>query len=155
MMLRGWCSSSAGGGTVERDREREGRGAALGDPEQGCGHQGGWRHTEGPGLLDLLRKSPEERESGEGEGGEGCPWKSRAGVWPPGWMAPHLRSRAPQLAQEEPGRKGKWRGEEGEGAALGDPGQGCGHQGGWRHTEGPGLLNLLRKSPEERESGEE
>ena len=54
------------------EREREGRGAALGDPGQGCGHQGGWRHTEGPGLLDLLRKSPEERESGEGEGGEGA-----------------------------------------------------------------------------------
>ena len=29
MMLRGWCSSSAGGGTVERDREREGRGLPL------------------------------------------------------------------------------------------------------------------------------
>ena len=50
--------------------EREGRGAALGGPGQGCGHHGGWRHTEGPGLFNLSRRSPEERESGEGEGGE-------------------------------------------------------------------------------------
>ena len=35
--------------------------------------------------------------------------------------------------------EGKWRGRgRGEGAALGDPGQGCGHHGGWRHTDGMG-----------------
>ena len=40
-----WCSSLAGRGRLERERE----GAALGDPGQGYGAHGGWGHTEGEG----------------------------------------------------------------------------------------------------------
>ena len=74
---------------MERDREREGRGLPLEIQGRGVATRvdGATLKVQGSSTCSgrARKKGKVERER---EGG-GCPWRSRAGVWPPGWMAPH------------------------------------------------------------------